>query len=256
MQPSIQAGAWRTLAERLRQLSFREQLVVLLQASRHLPNREKMAIRRTAGLRVLKAHVFPVLLRMLLEHVLKAILASGVSVIIVLICLLLLAWIDQINARAVLPVLVGVVALAAGFVISEIVEVWEEIHSYIRKTVSREERNALLQAVEALNEEEKVIVLRGMSVTLSRRETGNPIVAILLTWPAMLLAAGLLIGLILLVSALLPPLAGLPAALLLIVMATLAFLAGLLIPRFVQSRLTARKHSTPVAGRPPEVPLK
>ncbi len=240
-EPYTQTGAWRPLAERLQRLSFREQLVVLLQASRRLPNREKMAIRRTAGLRVLKAHVFPVLLRVLLEHVLKAILASGVSVIIVLICLLLLAWIDQVNARAVLPVLVGVVALAAGFVISELVELWEEIHSYIRKTVSREERNALLQAVEALNQEEKVIVLRGMSVTLSRRKTGNPIIVTLLTWPAMLLVAGLLIGLILLVSALLPALGGLPAALLLIMVATLAFLAGLLVPRFVQGHLAARK---------------
>ncbi|MEO6892331.1 MAG: hypothetical protein ABI456_21730 [Ktedonobacteraceae bacterium] len=245
-EPYMQTGAWRPLAARLQSLSFREQLVVLLQASRHLPNREKMAIRRTAGLRVLKAHVFPVLLRVLLEHVLKAILASGVSVIIVLICLLLLAWIDQVNARAVLPVLVGVVALAAGFVISELVELWEEIHSYIRKTVSREERDALLQAVEALNEEERVVVLRGMSVTLSRRETGNPIIATLLIWPAMLLAAGLLIGLIMLVSAFLPPLGGLPAALLLILTATLAFLAGLLVPRFVQGRLAARKNGARV----------
>ena len=231
-EPHEQANTGQALASRLYMLSFREQLDILMRATQHLPYRNRAAILGSAGLRLFRTRFLPMLIHFLFKRFVKAVLWSVMSVVIVIVCLLLLAFLEQAEPKAVTPVIVAVVVSFAAYIISEIIAVVRDIHELMRKTCSKEERTQLLQTVNNLNQTEKIMALRELGIELSKRGAGEPIIAPFLTELVLLIAIGLLIGLILLISQL-----SILTPVLSIVAAILGVLVGFFVPYLVRHSL-------------------
>ncbi len=240
-EPYKHIGANEVLSNRLGSLSHREQLAILMRATQHLANREKAEVLGTVGLHFLKSRFFPMLLHFLFKRFVKDVLWSTMSVVLALICLLLLAFLEQINARAVAPIVVAVVAFFVGFFAYGVVHMCRDVYQFLRKTTSKEERELVLRRINALNQTEKVAVLRTMGIKLSRREAGDTLFTFFLAGLAQLVVMSLLIGLILLLSSILPTAPGMFLTVALIVVAMLASLSGFFVPQMVQNRLDPQR---------------
>lgn len=84
------------------------------------------------------------------------------------------------------------------------------------------------------------MALRELSIELSKRGAGEPIITPFLTELALLMAIGLLIGLILLLSQLPIP-TSYSAPILFIIAATLALLSGFFVPHLVRHGLLSHR---------------
>jgi hypothetical protein len=247
-EPYKYIGSHEILSHRLRRLSPREQLAILMRATQHLAKREKAEVLGSAGLHFLKSRFFPILLHFLFKRFVKDVLWSTMAVVLALICLLLLAFLEQVNARAVSPIVVAVVAFFLGFLAYEVVHLCRDVYQFLRKTTSKEERELLLRSINALKSVEKVAVLRTIGIELSRRGSGDTLFTSFLAGLAQLLVMGLLIGLILLLSSILPTATGIFLIAELIVVAVLASLSGLFVPQMVRNSLDPQR-------RAPNVPI-
>lgn len=221
------------LGSALQTLSAREQVGMLLRATRSLPNRDKAEVFRSAGLSLLRDRFLPLLLHIVLKRVLAGAVWWVLCIIGALFVLLLLAFVERINAHAVAPVGVALGAFFAGFLLCGLVDFCSDIFQFFKTTRPRAERDALLSRLNTYNEAEKVAVLRAMSKSLARKVPGESLLVSFLTMLLLLLIGALLIGLVILLSAFLPTLGSFPP---LLVLAGCAFLLGFFVPREIHRR--------------------
>ena len=236
-QPSRQLSNEQGLAEALQALSAREQAGLLVRATRSLSGRDRIEVWRVAGFSVLRDRLLPILLHILLKRVLAGLLWWALCSVAVVIVLLVLALVEQINPHAVAPVLSALVSFFVGFLLFALVDFGRSLVQFFRKTCSRSAREALLTRLNACAYPEKLALLRVMSASLARKVPGESILASLITGIVLLCAAAILIGLLVLLSGVLPALGSFPWLLL---VAGVAFLFGPLGPGIIQHRLLVR----------------
>ena len=236
-EPSRQTDSQQALASVLQTLSAREQIGLLLPATRTLSNRDKAEVFRSAGLSLLRDRFLPILLHVLLKRVLVGSIWWILCAIAAIFVLLLLAFVEQVNAHAVAPVAVAVGSFFAGCLLCGLIDFCSDLFQFFRTTRPRAERNALLSRLNACNNTEKVAALRTMSMSLARKVPGESLLASFLTTMLLLLVGALLIGLVILLSGLLSAIDSFPFLLLL---AVCAFLLGFFVPRAMRRRSRSR----------------
>ena len=225
------------LAEVLQALSAREQISFLVRATRLLSGRERREVWRVAGFSVLRDRFLPLLLHVLLKRVLAGALWWVVCGIASVLLLLVLVLVEQINPHAGAPVFAAVVSFFAGFSLFALLDFLRSLVQFFRTTYAPGARDELLLRLNTCNDAEKLALLRMMSASLARKVPGESLPASLLTGVVLLGAAAILVGLLVLLSGILPALGSLPWLLL---VASLAFLLGLFGPGMVRHRLLVR----------------
>ena len=237
-QPSRQVASGQGLAEALQALSAREQIGLLARATRSLSGRERVEVWRVAGFSVLRDRFLPILLHILLKRVLAGALWWALCAIAAVAVLLVLAFVEQINPNAVAPVLAAIVSFFIGFLLFALLDFVRSLVLFFGKTCSRRVREELLGRLNASEYAERLALLRVMSASLARKVPGESILASLITGFVLFLAAAILLGLVLLLSGIMPALGSFPWLLL---VAGVAFLLGLCGPGMLQHRLLTRK---------------
>jgi hypothetical protein len=225
------------LAELLQALSAREQISFLVRATRLLPGRERREVWRVAGFSVLRDRFLPLLVHVLLKRVLAGALWWVVCAIASVLLVLVLVLVEQINPHAAAPVFAAVVSFFAGFSLFALLDFLRSLVQFFRTTSAPSAREELLLRLNTCNDAEKLALLRMMSASLARKVPGESLPASLLTGVVLLGAAAILVGLLVLLSGILPALGSLPWLLL---VASLAFLLGLFGPGMVRHRLLVR----------------
>ncbi len=236
-KPSRQIDPDSQLAAALQALSAREQIGLLIRATRSLSGRDRLEVWRVAGLSVLRDRLLPVLLHILLKRVLAGLLWWIVCGIAAVLVLLVLAFVEQINSNAVGPVISALVGFFAGFLLFALYDFVRSLVLFFRKTCSRGARDALFADLNARAYPEKLALLRLMSASLADKVPGESLLASLVTGLILFIVAVILLVLVLLLSGVLPVLSSFPWVLL---VAGVAFLLGLLGPGTVQHRLLTR----------------
>lgn len=226
----------------LQTLSFREQLDIVLRTTRHLPQKEKAIILGGAGRRFLSTRFLPIVLHFLFDRLIKWFFWSGLYVVLLLAGLVCMAYLEQVDARAVTPVVITGIAFVMGFVLAAITEIGRSIYLVLRTTVTKQQREQLVGMVNALPHSEKMSVLKTLSGQLSSWGAEPSLLAVLFSGCVPLLVAALLVVVMLIVSSLLPALTGVVGMLFLIVVAVFAFLCGFFGPRLVQNMLFQRRN--------------
>lgn len=237
-QPSRQRDHQQELAEALEALSAREQIGLLVRATRPLSGRDRLEVWRVAGFSVLRDRFLPILLHILLKRLLTGALwwmLCGIGVIAVL---LLLFVIQQINPNAVAPVLATTISFFAGFLLFTLIDFLRSFVQFFRTTCARSVREELLASLNARAYPERLALLRTMSASLARKIPGESLLASLITSALFLLLAACLIVLAVILSNVLPALSSFPW---LWLVAGVAFAAGLSGPRTLQQRLLTHK---------------
>lgn len=246
--PYTQVSTRQQLSQRLHKLAFREQLELLLRATRHLSNRERAEILGAAGIHFLKTRFITIVLHFLFKRFIKGVIWAAMYLVIALACLLLLAVLEQTNPRAVSPLIAAAAAFFVGFLVYTICDIAAYLFQFLRRTLSKEEREQLLGVVVGLDPADRLAVLRSMSIELSHRGFGESFLSEILSGFALLLAAALIIVLVLVICALLPRALALPPVLLPAFFAILAFLTGFFVPRLMQRRHATRSQREIYAG--------
>jgi hypothetical protein len=237
-QPSRQVTSERELAEALQALSAREQIGLLVRATRPLSGRERVEVWRVAGFSVLRDRFLPILLHILLKRVLAGAFWWALCGIAAVAVLLVLVGVEQINPNAVAPVLAALISFFVGFLLFALIDFARSLAQFFGKTCPRSVREELLARLNASERAERLALLRVVSASLARKVPGESILASIITGFVLFLAAAILLGLALLLSSALPVLGSFPWLLL---VAGVAFLLGLCGPGMLQHRLLARK---------------
>lgn len=224
----------RLLMSRVSALSFREQSRLLFQATQHLPYKKKAAILSAGGSQLLQKRFLPLVLSLLYKHFIKGAIWSVISVILVIFCLVVAAYLLQANPSEITPVIFTVIAYLIGFFLAALARVWQDIHQFLRKTISKQEYAQILQAVQGLEQDEQVNVLRTLSISVSQFGTEESLISPFLSEIALLVGAGLVAGLVILLSTIHIP-AGLSTSFLLL----LSVIAGLFIGFWIRHILYA-----------------
>ncbi len=236
-QPFHQEVSEQRFAEALQRLSAREQIGLLVRATRQLPGRERVEVWRVAGVSVMRDRFLPLLLHILLKRILAGTLwwiICGVSVVLLL---LVLVQVEQINAQAVGPVLATISSFLAGFLLFALIDFLRSLIQFFRTTCPRRTREELFARLNACDHAQKIALLRLVSASLAGKVPGESLLASLITGFAFFVAAAILIVLVVLLCTFLPVVENLPGVLLI---ACVAFLLGLLGPRQLQHRLLTR----------------
>ena len=240
-QQSFRQGtSEQSLAEALQALSAREQISLLVRATRPLSGRDRVEVWRVAGFSVLRDRFLPILLHILLKRVLAGVfwwVLCGVAAVIIVF---VLALVEQINPNAVAPVLAAIVSFFAGFLLFALIDFLRSLIRFFRTTCARSIREELLVRLNACNYTEKLALLRAMSASLAGKVPGESILASLISGCVLFVTAAILLGLVVLLSGVLPALGSFPWLLL---VAGVAFLLGLFGPGILQNRLLVRKAS-------------
>jgi len=237
-EPFQQAQNQQTLIQTLQTLSAREQIGMLVQATRSLSNRDRAVVFRAAGFSVLRDRFLPILLHVVIKQVLAGALwwiLCGVAAVVVL---LLLVIVEQINPGADWPVVVALSSFLVGFLLFALVDFCSSIIRFVRTTRSRAERNQLLLTLNACSNSEKITALQAMSLALAKNIPGESLLASFLTSLFLLGAAALLIVIIVGLSFLLSTLGSIPWIL---IVAGLAFISGIFVPRQIHHWLQRRR---------------
>ena len=221
----------------LRTLSARERVGLLLRATRTLTGRDKAVVFRAAGLSLLRDRFLPILLHVLLKHILVGALWWTLCSVAIVLLLLLLLFVEQISPQSVTPVLVAALSFLAGFLLFSLVDFCSDIFQFFKTTRSRSEREALLSRLNACDYAERVAALRAMSVALAGKVPGESLLASFLMLLLLLVLGAVLMGLVVVISSVLPALGSSP---LLVLVAIGALLLGFFAPRAVHHRLVAR----------------
>lgn len=237
-QPSQQVISSQGLVEALQALSAREQIGLLVRATRPLSGRERVEVWRVAGFSVLRDRFLPILLHILLKRVLAGALWWGLCTIAVVAVLLVLVFVEQLNPNAVTPVLTTLVSFFIGFSLFALVDFARSLAQFFGKTCSRSTREELLARLNASEHAARLALLRVLSASLARKVPGESILASIITGLVLFLASAILLGLALLLSNFLPVLGNFPWV---VFVAGIAFLLGLWGPGMLQHRLAARK---------------
>jgi hypothetical protein len=154
-----------------------------------------------------------------------------------------IAW---ANPGAITPVFFTAVAYVVGFFLAAFVRVGKDIHQVIRKTVSAQEYQRIFLMVQALDQAQKVAVLRTLSITLARFGAEASLVSPFLTAIALVLGAAFMAGLIVLLSLVQVP-TSFPIVLLSFLVVALGFCVGLSVRRILHAgvaSLVSRRHGT------------
>jgi ABC-type multidrug transport system permease subunit len=156
-----------------------------------------------------------------------------VCIVAVFVVLLLLAWVEQISPQAVTPVVNAGGGYFLGFLLFSGLDFLSEIAQFFKTTRSRSEYTELIASLNTCEYGERVALLRSLSVALSRKVPGRSLLASLSLSSVLLLVAAALIGLVIVLSRLLP----MPdSSLFLVPVAIGAFLSGFFVPREFQRR--------------------
>ncbi len=236
-KPYQDRGSQQALIDTLRSLSAREQIGLLLRATRTLTGQDKAVVFRAAGLSLLRDRFLPLLLHILLKRVLVGALWWTLCSIVIVLLLLLLLFVEQISPRSVTPVLVAALSFLGGFLLFSVGDFCSDIFQFFRTTRSRGEREALLGRLNTCSDEEKVAALRAMSVALAGKVPGESLLASFLMIVLLLVVGALLISLVVIISTILPALGSSP---LLVLVAIGALLLGFFVPRALHHHLVAR----------------
>jgi hypothetical protein len=212
-------------------LSAREQIGLLSRATRTLNTREKFEIWRIAGFSLLRDRFFPLLLHIVLKRVLPAVLVWLTGGVLLIGILFLLALIEQLDAIAVIPVLITTLSFFAGFLLFGVIDFVRALVSFFRATSTRREREQLLARLNICGEAEKMALLRAMSASLARKVPGDSLRVECIRAALFVVSAIVLTGLVLAISWALPVLVHFPW---LLFIAVGAFLLGLLVPGKIQ----------------------
>jgi sterol desaturase/sphingolipid hydroxylase (fatty acid hydroxylase superfamily) len=239
-EPYSLADRQQTLTNTLRTLSAREQIDILLRSTRSLSARDRAEVLRAAGLSLLRDRFLSILFHIVIKRVLAGAIWWLLCVIAAVLALVLLAFIEQVDAPAVTPVIVAASSFFIGFLLFSLIDFVSDIAQFFRTTRSRHERDELLGALNACSYPQRVAMLRAMSVTLAGKVPGESLLASLLVNVLLLFIGALLIGLVMALSRVLPVLGSVP---LLLLLALLAFLLGFFARRAVHHRLLARSIS-------------
>jgi hypothetical protein len=227
----------QALTQTLQTLSAREQIGMLVHATRSLSNRDRAVVFRTAGFSVLRDRFLPILLHVIIKRVLAGALWWILCSVAAIVVLLLLVVIEQINAKADWPVAVALASFLVGFLLFALIDFCSSIIQFCKTTRSRAERKQLLETLNASNDADKIPALKTMSLALAKNIPGESLLTSFLTSALLLTAAALLIVIIVGLSFLLPTLGSLPWIL---IVAVLTFLLGFLVPRQIHHWLQAR----------------
>lgn len=226
------------LINRITVLSFREQSHLLFQVTQHLPYKKKAEILGAGGSQLLQKRFLPLVLSLLYKHFIKSAIWSVISVLLVIFCLVIAGYLLQANPAEITPVIFTVIAYLLGFFLAALVRVGQDIHELLRKTISKQKYAQILQAVQELKQADQVIVLRALSINVSQFGTEETLIAPFLSEIALLVGAGLVAGLIVLLSMLRIP-AGLPTLLLLLLAIILGLFIGFCIRRILYAGVSA-----------------
>ena len=236
----------RSLERMLSALAFREQTHLLLQATQHLSPQEKAAILGAGGKHLLQKRFLPLVLHLLYTHFIRGAIWSVIMLLFAIFCLGVVFYLGLANPGEITPVFLTAVAYFAGFFFAAFFRVGKDIHQLIRKTVSPQEYQRIFLIVQALDQAQKVVVLRTLSITLSRFGAGASLISPFLTEIALLLGAALMAGLIVLLSLVQVP-TGFPAVLLSFFVVALGFCVGLSVRHILHvgvAFLVSRRHGT------------
>ncbi|HEY0753913.1 MAG TPA: hypothetical protein VGD98_08140 [Ktedonobacteraceae bacterium] len=234
---SPQENDQQALIKTLQTLSAREQIGILLGASRSLSGRDKAVVFRTAGFSLLRDRFLPILLHMLLTRVVAGTVWWFLCGFAAVLALLLLALVDHINSGADLPVIVALSCFLGGFLLFSLLSFFSDIIQFFRRTRPRAELQRLQLALNSYENVPRVTILRALGGAISSNVPGESLLASVLTSLMLLGVAGLLIALLLGITFLLPTLGHVPW-ILFVIIATL--LLGFLAPRRIHHFLAAR----------------
>lgn len=227
----------RQLEDALDALSAWEQIRFLVQATRSLSRREGIDVWQRAGFSVLRDRLLPVLLHIVLKRVLAGALLWMASGVVLVVILLALAVIEQLNANAVGPVLVGTISFLVGFLLFGFIDFLGALFRFFRTTSKRHEREALLARLNACEHVEKLTLLRGMSTALAHQMPGESLLESLVSVCAFFFCAVILVGFLLEITAIFPAIGNFPWLLFVV---GGALLLGFFVPNRVQWYLSKR----------------
>jgi hypothetical protein len=236
----------RSLEMTLSALAFREQAHLFLQATQHLPPQEKAAIFGAGGKQLLQKRFLPLVLHLLYTHFIRGAIWSVITLLFAIFCLGVIFYLGLANPGEITPVFFTAVAYVAGFFLAAFVRVGKDIHQVMRKTVSAQEYQRIFLLVQALDQAQKVAVLRILSITLARFGAEASLVSPFLTEIALLLGTAFMAGLIVLLSLVQVP-TGFPVVLLSFLVVALGFYVGLSVRHILHAgivSLVSRRHGT------------
>ncbi len=227
----------QVLSQTLYALSLREQITILLAASRTLSGRERALLLRNAGLSLFKDRFLPFVLHLLLTRLLAGAIWGFLCGIAAFIVLVLLALVDHVNAWADWPVIVALVSLLVGSICFALCNFCREFFHLFKRTRSRAELQQLQITLQHLDDAARIALLGNLAGSISHSLPGESL-------PATLLSGLLFIGVALLLTALLVILAfpfhQLAQWPYLGVLGLLTFILGLQVPRVIYRFLNAR----------------
>ena len=224
------------LTQMLMTLSAREQIGLLLRASRTLSHRDKAEVLGKAGLHFFKDRFLSIFVHVFLKHVIAGTIWWILAIVGVVLMLLLLLFVGQVNSQAVTPVMFGIISYLAGFFAFTVFAFFQSLAQFVGKTRSANERTRLLNNINALNYPAKVATLNTLSRTIANKLPGESLKETITTSGLLIVVGAILIGAILLLSRILPTLGSQPWILLL---AGCTFVSGFLLPQRIQSRSRA-----------------
>jgi hypothetical protein len=194
----------RSLENALNALSAREQVGLLVRATRSLSKRERAEIWRVAGFSVLRDRFLPLLLHIVLKRVLVGALLWAISGVLIVVVLLVLAVVEQLNANAVGPVLVATISFLVGFLLFGLIDFVRALIAFFRTTSTRAWREELLTRLNACDNARRQALLRMMSTSLASKVPGESLLQSLVSACSFLVVEAMLIGLLLGISNIFP----------------------------------------------------
>ncbi len=227
----------QALINALQALSAREQISILIGASRSLSGHDKAIVLRTAGFSLFKDRFLPILLHILLTRVLAGAVWGVLWGIAAVLALFVLALIDHINTLADLPVIVALISFLGGFLCFSLFSFCRDIIQFFKRTCPRSELQQLQDRLNFYKDTARVAILRILGGSISKSMPGESLFSSLLTSLMALGVATVMVALLLGLTFLLPTLGQLPWILL---VSGVSLLLGFFAPRAIQRFLEAR----------------
>ncbi|GCE31454.1 hypothetical protein KDA_69380 [Dictyobacter alpinus] len=232
-EPYPEKQGQQQLIQNLTTLSAREQIGLLLRASRSLSHRDRAEVLGRAGLNFFKDRFFSIFVHFFLKRVITGAIWWVLVIVVLVLLLILLIVVQQINSNAVTPVIVAISSYLAGIFISSIFDFFQSLAQFIGKSRSKAEHARLLDSINACGYPEKMVVLHTLSRAIANKLPGESLRASIITSGLLLVAGIVLIGVLILLSNVLPLLGSLPWVWLL---AGCTFAIGFLLPGRIQKR--------------------
>lgn len=227
------------ISNRLRALSAREQLEILLKSLRTVRTKDRLEILRATGVRFITNKAIDILLRFILRNITRGILWTAFYGVIIIIGLILLALFEA-YPLAFPSLIAAIIAFFLGFMLFAIAEFLGDFLPFLIRKSSAEVRAQLISDIDKLEYQQKVETLRTTGIRIFQRGAGDSIITTILTGIALFLVGAIMVVITLLLSMIIPSYIDAHLATYLpLLIALAAFTTGFLVPRWVQKRADA-----------------